>query len=99
MKVSLREHGGIAAATRLGRPAKILDDSLLDAAAAVEVARLVTAAKAGQSSAPPTPRPDEMSYSITVEEDDGTTFTLRASDMSMSPEFDTLLSWIQARLG
>jgi predicted nicotinamide N-methyase len=97
MKVSLREHGGIAAATRLGRPAKILDDSLLDAAAATELARLVAAAKAAQSSAS-TPRPDEMSYSITVEEDDGTTSTLRASDMSMGPEFDALLSWVQAKL-
>lgn len=97
MKVSVREHGGIAAATRLGRPAKILDGSLLDAAATAELARLITAAKAAQSSAP-TPRPDAMSYSITVEEDDGTTFTLRASDMGMSPEFDALLSWVQARL-
>jgi hypothetical protein len=99
MKVSLREHGGIAAATRLGRPAKMLDGSLLDAAAAAELARLVTAAKAAQSSATTPPRPDEMSYSITVEEDDGTTFTLRASDMGMSPEFDALLSWLDARLG
>jgi hypothetical protein len=99
MKVSLREHGGNAAAIRLGRPAKIVDGSLLEAAAATELARLVAAAKAAQSSPPLPPRPDEMSYSITIEEDDGTTFTLRASDTSMSPEFDALLSWIQASLG
>ena len=99
MKISLREHGGIAAATRLGRPAKILDGSLQDTAGAAELARLVAAAKAAQSSAPPPPRPDEMSYSITVEEDDGTTSTFRGSDTSMSPEFDALLSWVQAKLG
>jgi hypothetical protein len=98
MKVSLREHGGIAAAIRLGRPAKALDSSQLDAAAAADLARLVSEAKAAPSPAS-APRPDEMSYSITVEENGGATFTLRASDSGMSPEFEALLSWLQARLG
>ena len=97
MRISLSEHGGIGAAIRLGRPARVLDSGTLEPAATAELERLVTAAMAAAPGSAGAPRPDAMSYTITIE-NSGQPITLRASDADMSREFEALMDWLQARL-
>jgi hypothetical protein len=98
MKLSLANHGGLAAAIR--RPARSLEVSRLAAADAAELGRLLAAAHEapGFSSEGPGSARDAMSYTITVEEDDGRQTTLRGSDVNMSPAFEALLRWVQRHL-
>lgn len=94
MKVSLREHGGLAAG--IARAPRTIDAAQLDAPAADELRRLVAAARANPGTAAPRPGPvrDAMSYAITVD-DAGESVTLRQSDTDMSAAFADLLGWLR----
>lgn len=78
MKITLREHGGLAAAIR--RPPRVIDTATLPADQAAAVAKL--AAAAGSGPAGPGAARDAMSYEITIE-DGGRQSVLRGSDGSM----------------
>ncbi|MFL6201354.1 MAG: protealysin inhibitor emfourin [Thermoanaerobaculia bacterium] len=97
MKVTLAKHGGLAAGMR--RPPLKVDSTELPGAAAAELERLVASAKAapaGQEERPGRAR-DAMSYTITVEEDDGAEPTvLRHSDVSESAALSALLEWLES---
>jgi len=99
MKVSLAQHGGLAAGIRLNSPPQTIDSAALDQPKAAELRELVAAA----SSAPPGAIPsgktrDEMSYTITVQDDGGET-VLSQSDTTMSAEFRKLLAWLKRHPG
>lgn len=98
MKVTLATHGGLAAAINYRLPPRIVDADTLTEPAAAELAQLVAAATAAR--APAAARsgraPDEMSYTITVE-DGGHQVVLAESDTTMSQEFGALLSWLEQR--
>lgn len=95
MKVTLATHGGLAAGIR--RPPLKVDSADLPGAAATELERLVAEAKAApqaQEERPGRAR-DAMSYTITVEEDDGKPTVLRHSDVSEAPALSALLGWLK----
>ena len=96
MKVTLAQHGGLAAGILLNRPPLVVDAEALDASKAAELKDLVAAAMAATS--PPAGRPaktrDEMSYTITIE-DGGHATVLSQSDLGMTAEFRKLLSWLR----
>lgn len=97
MKVTLAQHGGLAAGIR--RQPQVLDAHALPTEAAGELAKLVAAARAvprPQENGPGRTR-DAMSYTITVE-DNGEPTLLRGSDTNMSPAFAALLDWLQRYL-
>ena len=91
MKLTLAEHGGLAAGLRLGQPPVVVDLSTLPDADARQLTDLLSAARAdpvpaGRARA----APDAMSYTVTVE-DGGTREVLRRTDTTMSDEFAQLL--------
>jgi hypothetical protein len=96
MKVTLSTHGGLPAPINLRLPPRVVDTDILPGTLAEELAQLVAAAKAARAPRKEKPRrvPDEMSYTITVE-DRGQQIALTASDTTMSQEFAALLSWLQ----
>ena len=98
MRVTLATHGGLAAAINLSRPPRVVDAGTLTEPAAEELAQLVAAAKAAATptEAGPGRARDEMSYTITVE-DNGQHVVLTESDTTMSQEFAALLSWLEER--
>ena len=94
MKITLAKHGGLAAGIRL--PPHTVDSATLPGGAADELKRLVSAAKS-------VPRPagnalerarDAMSYTLTLQDDDGKEVVLRQSDVDMTAPFANLLDWI-----
>jgi hypothetical protein len=98
MKITLTPHGGLAAGVRLRRPPRQLDGDALPAETAAELARLVAAAQAAAAPAEtPRPVPDEMSYTIAIE-DGGRQTVLKQSDTTMSPAFAALLTWLESHL-
>lgn len=95
MKVTFAQHGGQAAGIYLQRPPLVIDTAALDEAAATEVRDLVAAAGSAPPRAPNVRRArDEMSYTITIQ-DDGRETTLSQSDTTMSAEFAKLLAWLR----
>ena len=101
MRVSLATHGGLAAGLRLGRQPSTLDTSGLTAAEAVEVTRLVEAARtASPQGGAAGGAGDAMSYEVTVDTgaDPGGPVVLRQTDTSMTAEFAALLRWLQEHL-
>ena len=95
MRVTLATHGGQAAAINLRLPPRVLDTERLPPEAARELRGLVAAASAeGAGPAAPAPAGDAMSYTITVDDDAGTT-TLTGSDTALPPAFGALLDWLQ----
>jgi hypothetical protein len=95
MKVILAQHGGQAAGIHLNRPPKVVDSAALDEPKAAELTGLVAAATSAPSSAASTGRArDEMSYTITIQ-DQGGEIVLSQSDTTMSAEFAKLLAWLQ----
>lgn len=97
MKVTLQQHGGIAAG--ITRRPQTLDGDRLPPDEARELEQLVAAA--AESPQPEQPQPvrarDAMSYTITVEHS-GAIRTLKGSDDRMSEAFTALLEWVEARL-
>ena len=92
MKVKLSQHGGQAAGINLQRPPLVVDST------ASELKTLAASAV----SAPPPVRSgrarDEMSYTITIE-DDGSQTVLSQSDTAMSADFGKLLAWLRRHPG
>jgi hypothetical protein len=96
MRVTLKMHGGLAAAINRNAPAQVADTRSLPAEQARELTRLVTAALGTAAGPPPGPGRgrDTMSYTVTVEDSVGTRL-LTASDLDASPEFTALLHWLR----
>jgi hypothetical protein len=96
VKVSVRAHGGQAAALRAGRPPTVVDSTALPGDQAQELAALSAAALAEPSAdvAPGRAR-DALSYTIEID-DGGRVVVLHGSDTSMPPAFAALLGWLQA---
>lgn len=95
MKITLEQHGGLAAGIR--RRPRAVESSGLAPEAAAALARLVTEAKAAPAPGGGAVRraPDAMSHTITVEEDGQQPVVLRQSDAGMSDAFAALLEWIE----
>ena len=95
MRVFLSTSGGQAAGLRLDRPPTEVDVSALSGPDARRVAELVAAVRAD---APPPGRPrsapDEVTYTVTVEDDDAP-LVVERSDTTMSQPFADLLQWLQ----
>jgi hypothetical protein len=94
MKVTLSRHGGQAAGVYLQRPPLAVDSAALDGSEASELKRLVAAAVSAVAPARSGRARDEMSYTITIE-DDGHQTVLSQSDTAMSADFGKLLAWLQ----
>src|SRR6476620_7347061 len=94
MKVSLAQHGGLAAGIRLNSPPQAVDSATLDQPRAAELRELVAAASSAPGAAPSGKTRDEMSYTITVE-DGGRETVLSQSDTTMSADFGKLLAWLK----
>ena len=94
MTVSLSTYGGLAAGVR--RPPRIVKSSALPKQLAAELAQLVAAVKAASSIKEERPgrARDAMSYTITLEEDDGEISSITQSDTTMSAAFAALLEWL-----
>jgi hypothetical protein len=95
MKISLAQHGGHMAAFNRARPPQVIDSAALDQPNAAEIEGLAAAA----ASAPPKTASsgkarDEMSYTITIE-NQGRETVLSQSDTTMSEEFSKLLAWLR----
>lgn len=95
MKVSLAQHGGQAAAIHLRRPPQVVDATALDGTNAAELKRLVESAVSAPAGTPSGKTRDEMSYTITIEDDQGQRTELSQSDTTMSPDFGQLLRWLR----
>ncbi len=95
MKVILAQHGGQAAGINLNRPPKVIDSVALDGPKAAELKDLVAAATSAPSSAASSGKArDEMSYTITIQ-DQGRETVLSQSDTTMSADFGRLLAWLR----
>jgi hypothetical protein len=95
MKVTLAQHGGQAAGIHLQRAPLQVDSAALDDAKAAELKSLVAAVgSATQRAASGGKARDEMSYTITIQ-DNGRETVLSQSDTTMSEEFGKLLAWLQ----
>jgi hypothetical protein len=98
MKVTLVQHGGLAAGINLQRPPQVIDAAALDGTEAAELKVLADAAMAAAAGTTPSGKArDEMSYVITVE-DQGRETVLSQSDTTMSAEFGKLLAWLRRHL-
>jgi|SRR5450631_408510 hypothetical protein len=95
MKIMVAQHGGQAAGINLNRPPQVIDSAALDESKAAELKGLVAAATSAPSSAKSTGKArDEMSYTITIQ-DQGRETALSQSDTTMSADFAKLLAWLQ----
>jgi hypothetical protein len=94
MKVSLSKHGGQAAGIYLDRPPQVVDSTALDEAEASELKRLAAAAASAAVPAHSGRARDEMSYTVTIDEN-GHQTVLSQSDTAMSDDFGKLLAWLR----
>ena len=94
MKITLAQHGGLAAGIRLNRPPIAIDAAALEASQAAEMKALAAAAVGAPPGARSGKARDEMSYTLTIE-DGGHQTVLSQSDTSMSIEFGKLLAFLQ----
>ena len=93
--IILAQHGGQAAGINLNRPPKVIDSAALDEPKAAELKGLVAAATSAPSRAASSGKArDEMSYTITLQ-DQGRETVLSQSDTTMSVDFAKLLAWLQ----
>lgn len=92
MRVTLTRHGGHMAGMRI--PPRTVDAAALDAASAE---RLQTLAQEVVNSPPAPARvaPDALSYTVTIEDDNGRSTTVRATDPITSASFAALLDFIE----
>jgi hypothetical protein len=96
MKVIFTQHGGQAAGIFLQRPPVVVDTAALDEARATELRSLVAAATSAPSRGAGSGKArDEMSYKITVQDDEGRKTALSQSDTTMSEAFGKLRAWLQ----
>ncbi|MFJ8163651.1 protealysin inhibitor emfourin [Streptomyces sp. NPDC096136] len=92
--MTLKTHGGLAAASDLRRPPRAVDTATLSADTAAELTRLVAAAGAAPNEDRAGGAADAMTYAITVENGGGPT-VLKQSDIAMTKEFAALLTWLE----
>ncbi len=99
MRVTLEQHGGLAAGVR--RRPRVVDTAALAPEATGALAKLVAEAKAAPPPAGGGARraPDVMAHTITVEDDGQPPLVLRGSDAGMSDAFAALLEWLEAHAG
>jgi hypothetical protein len=90
MKLTLVESGGLAAGLRLGRQPLVVDLTTLPEADAQELTDLVSAARQAPAAESSRTFPDEMSYTITVDDGEAQE-ALRRSDTTMSQGFADLV--------
>src|SRR5881394_790410 len=98
MKVALSKHGGLAAGINLQRPPQVVDSAALDESEATELKKLVASAVSAAAPTRSGRARDEMSYTITIE-DDGRQTVLSQSNTAMSAEFGRLLAWLRRHPG
>ncbi len=95
MILTLTKQGGFAAAIQ--HTPQSVDTRTLPTQATAELTRLVAAAKTVPPSKDSGRGRDSMSFTITI--DDGAESTaLNQSDMTMSPAFAALLTWLERHL-
>lgn len=95
MKITLAQHGGQAAVINRARPPQVIDSAALDESKAAELKGLAAAAASAPARAASSGKArDEMSYTITIE-DQGRETVLSQSDTTMSEEFSKLLGWLR----
>jgi len=94
MKITLAQHGGHLAAFNRERPPQIVDSAALDKPKAAELEGLAAAAASAPARTASGKARDEMSYTITIE-DQGRETVLSQSDTTMSEEFSKLLGWLR----
>jgi hypothetical protein len=92
MKITLKQAGGIAAAIR--RAPLVLDTAALDASRG-EIEGLARAV-AVQPMAAAAAHPDEMAYTLTIEDSEGA-HEVRSLEHSASPEFGRLVAEVRRR--
>ena len=99
MKVTLEQHGGLAAGVR--RRPRVVETGALAPGAAAELAKLVAEARAASAPGGSGTRraPDAMGYTITVEDGGQPPLVLRASDADMPDAFAALLDWVEEHAG
>jgi len=76
----------------------VVDSAALDDAEASELERLAASAVSAAAPAHSGRTRDEMSYTITIE-DDGSQTVLSQSDTAMSADFGKLLAWLRRHPG
>ena len=86
----MRIFGGIAAGIR--RPPIVLDSSRITPRQRGEIERLANSSGV-HAAASASPRPDEMSYHLTIE-DGASVREARQSDSTMTPEFAKLVEFL-----
>lgn len=96
VKVTLMKYGGLAA--MIQQPPLMVESSDLPKPAAADLTRLVAAVKAAPApkDTGPGQARDEMSYTITIEEESAEpAVEITQSDTSMTPSFTALLKWLE----
>jgi len=94
MKITLAQHGGHLAAFNRERPPQMIDSAALEKPEAAELEGLAAAAASAPARIASGKARDEMSYTITIE-DQGRETVLSQSDTTMSEEFSKLLGWLR----
>ncbi len=92
MQITLKKHGGHTAGMR--QVPKSIDVDTLEHGSATKVTELVTAALQSPPAATSRAVADAISYSIIIDQDNGST-TLKQSDASMSAPFAELLEFLE----
>src|SRR5262245_61591544 len=96
MHVSFQQFGGLAAGIK--RPSLELDLEKLPADEAVELQKLISAARSAAPYKPPgVARPDAMSYRIEVRRPDGSADVWEASDSQMPATLGPLVAWLRGK--
>ena len=98
MRVSLATSGGFAAALSLGHPPLVVDAGALPAADAAELAALLAAVRAESPAGEDGRARDAVTATLTVD-DAGTTTVLRRSEVSSTPAWEALLTWVRQHAG
>ena len=100
MKITLRQHGGLAAAVK--RAPVVLDTGELDEQLRAEVEGLAHAASShsrGQAAMPETPYPDQISSTLTIDDGEGArelrNTEARSLESASSDEFAKLVQLVR----
>ena len=94
MKVILSQHGGQGAGLYMQRAPTVIDSTSLDEAHRKELDRLISGARTASAPATSSRARDEMSYTITIQ-DGPHDLVLSGTDTTMTPQFGSLLTWLQ----
>lgn len=92
MKITLKQHGGLAAVVR--KAPLTLDTNELDEQSRDEVNALARQVAAKDASGSPPPRPDEIGYTLTIEDDDALQ-EARSMESASTAAFSKLVSFVK----